>query len=253
MKIFKRVFWLVLFFLILGFLVFGPWLKIKKIDCQEEGLKCLPETEEKLKNLVEGKSFFLLSSAKVKEEFLKENPFKKEVEIKKIFPQKIKFQIRKRKPIAGIARELEIDSGESSSSGKIKPEFEIEKEIFLIDENGFLLEKTDKTDLPLILIDSSKDFDLEAGKLIDNEGVIKALEILNKLRFGLIEVKVVRLELPGKMEVWLKNGVMAVFSLTKETDIQVDSLQFIVSRAKIIGETIKKIDLRFEKPVISYE
>lgn len=253
MKFFKKIFPLFLFLAIFIFLFFGPLTKIKKIECQEEGIKCQTETEEKLKRLVEEKNFFLVSEQKIKKEFLKENPFKKEIEVKKVFPQKIKFQIRKRKPIAGIAKELEIGGQESTSSGKLTPQFEINKEIFLVDIDGFLLEKTEKTDLPLILIKQKDNFNLELGKTIDNSQMIKALEILNQLLLNLFEVKVARLEMPGKLEVWLKNGVLAIFSLNKETKVQVDSLQFILSRSKIITGTIKKIDLRFDKPVISYE
>jgi len=66
----------------------------------------------------------------------------------------------------------------------------------------------------------------------------------------LIESKVIRLISPREIEVWLEDEVLILFNGEKDVGVQLDSLQLILSRAKIEGKTIKKIDLRFDKPVI---
>jgi len=53
------------------------------------------------------------------------------------------------------------------------------------------------------------------------------------------------------IEVLLKNKVQVFFTGQKEIGLQLDSLQLIFNRAKIEGKEIKKIDLRFDKPVIN--
>lgn len=42
------------------------------------------------------------------------------------------------------------------------------------------------------------------------------------------------------------------FSVNKEFTPQVDSLQIILARLKIEGKKIKKVDLRYERPVVLY-
>lgn len=48
------------------------------------------------------------------------------------------------------------------------------------------------------------------------------------------------------------SGLTCVFSLEKNLESQLASLQFILWRSKIEGEYPTKVDLRFDKPVISY-
>lgn len=55
-----------------------------------------------------------------------------------------------------------------------------------------------------------------------------------------------------KWEMRLKNGESVIFSLEKDIDEQINSLQMILKRFKIEGRQFEKIDLRFEKPVITY-
>ncbi|KKS04034.1 MAG: hypothetical protein UU56_C0011G0028 [Candidatus Curtissbacteria bacterium GW2011_GWA2_41_24] len=58
----------------------------------------------------------------------------------------------------------------------------------------------------------------------------------------------------GNDEVVIYNqqGQLAIFSSKKDKEVQVDSLQQVISKAKIESAKIAKIDLRFDKPVISY-
>lgn len=70
------------------------------------------------------------------------------------------------------------------------------------------------------------------------------------LKLHLIEFETIKVVSPREIEVWLEEGILILFNSEKDVDIQLDSLQLILSRAKIEGKTIKKIDLRFDKPVI---
>ncbi|HZJ18353.1 MAG TPA: hypothetical protein VFD45_01900 [Patescibacteria group bacterium] len=48
----------------------------------------------------------------------------------------------------------------------------------------------------------------------------------------------------------LRDGGQAILSLNKELETQISSLQLILSRLTIEGKRLKKLDFRFDKPVI---
>lgn len=58
--------------------------------------------------------------------------------------------------------------------------------------------------------------------------------------------------LDESFEVTLSGNLLVLFSREKEYASQVASLQFILSRSKIEGKIPQKIDLRFDKPVLTY-
>lgn len=58
--------------------------------------------------------------------------------------------------------------------------------------------------------------------------------------------------LDESFEATLSGNLLVLFSKEKEYSNQVASLQFILSRSKIEGKIPQKIDLRFDKPVLTY-
>ena len=58
--------------------------------------------------------------------------------------------------------------------------------------------------------------------------------------------------LDESFEATLSGNLFVLFSKEKEYASQVASLQFILSRSKIEGKIPQKIDLRFDKPVLTY-
>lgn len=117
-----------------------------------------------------------------------------------------------------------------------------QEEFFLVDEDGAILGRTAKTDLPVI-----------TGSQPEDETIKKAISVLLALQLSLWEPREIRLASGRYLEIWFKDNLEVLFSLLKETQIQLDSLQLIFSRAKIEGRKIKKVDLRFDKPVVTYE
>lgn len=83
------------------------------------------------------------------------------------------------------------------------------------------------------------------------EKTVKLDDILIKMRFRLMEPKSTEVLSPTEFVIWLKDGLQVVMSSKKDIDSQLDSLQLILSRATIEGEKTKKIDLRFDKPVLT--
>jgi hypothetical protein len=57
----------------------------------------------------------------------------------------------------------------------------------------------------------------------------------------------------NQITVILPGGTTILFPRGGDLKFQVASLQFIISRSKIDGRLLKKVDLRFEKPVVVYQ
>ena len=53
--------------------------------------------------------------------------------------------------------------------------------------------------------------------------------------------------------VYLKGGGLVIFSFKKDISSQISSLQLILSRLTIEGKRLKKLDFRFDKPVIELD
>jgi hypothetical protein len=60
-------------------------------------------------------------------------------------------------------------------------------------------------------------------------------------------------EIEEGIEIVSTEDIHVVFSLTKEVTEQVTSLQAVLSRAKIDGKKIKRVDFRFDKLVVEYQ
>jgi len=57
----------------------------------------------------------------------------------------------------------------------------------------------------------------------------------------------------GDYTITLQDGPQIVFSGEKDFSAQISSLQFILTRLTMLSKPYKRLDLRFDKPVISYE
>ena len=78
-------------------------------------------------------------------------------------------------------------------------------------------------------------------------------QILKQLRLRLFQPEKATFISERAVEILFKDNLQVIFSLKKEIEVQLDSLQLISSRAKIEGKKIKRLDLRFDKPVVVYD
>ena len=237
--------WLKLLVFLITIALLFFWLRsdfwtVKKINCRLDNQNCPADLWGKLSVFSLQKNFIFFPSEKLEKEIRENFPQIGDLKIKREIFNKIYLEMYSKKPIAALAIEIPLDSQEEFLS----------KDLFYwLDKDGFVLEKTEQSNgLPLILI--KKDPNLEIGQVF-KYGENQPLSILLiGLRMHLIESKVIRLVSPREIEVWLENKLLVLFNGEKDVNFQLDSLQLILSRAKIEGKTIKKIDLRFDKPVI---
>lgn len=230
--------------LALFFLINNDFWRIEKVNCQLNGDLCPANLWGELISQFTGRNFLFLSSSKLIHRVQEKHPEFSEVEVKKSFPDSLQIQITYRKPIAALAKEVAVSDSEASS----KPEFLLDSEFYLVDEEGFCLGKKSETNLPVILL--TKEPDLTPGQKLEEEIILQALKILKEAALRLLEPKVIRLVSQHQVDMWCRGGIKVLFSLEKDLQAQLDSLQFILNRAKIDGKKLKQVDLRFDKPVI---
>lgn len=235
------------------FFIRGNIFRVKIIECWEEGNYCQRYTLERVRELFWGKNIFLLNSKKSEEKLAKNDHTIREIKIIKKIPNKLIFEIKKRQGAVGLGERIKLEKEkEATSSSELSGGLsELPKEFLIVDEEGVLLEKTTECSLPPLILEKLPP--IQVGEKIEDETLIQGIKILNNLRLNLFQPKIGEIITPHSLKVLLENKIIVLFSLNKDIRWQLDSLQFILDRAKIEGRVIKKIDLRFDKPVGVYE
>lgn len=218
--------------LVIGGIIF--WLqssfwRVKKISCQINDIDCPDKLLADLMRFSLGKNIFLLSTKKlslqVKEDYLQTE----RVKIQKKLPNGVNFYLTTRQPQVAI-------NGDK---------------FHLVDQAGVVIEKKETSgDYPLIFFDPPAN--LSIGERFSQPEILQTIDLIIDLKLRLIESNLAKIISATRVEIWLKGDTQTIFSLKKETVGQLDSLQLILSRAKIEGNKLKQIDLRFDKPIIIY-
>lgn len=234
-KLFGVVTFLFLFLALLAYWLRSDFWRIKKITCRLNGQDCPAPTRAALMGLYQAKRIFFLSTQTIAREIKSNFSALDQVEVKKQLPDGLFFQLEVRKPRAAVVDEN-------------KPE----EFFYLVDQGGVFLEKaTASGGLPLVVVGDLSE--PEIGEEFAPREVKKAVSLLIDLQLRLLEPKKAKIISEKEIDFWLKNDTQASFSLKKDLKDQLDSLQLIYTRTKIEGKQPKRIDLRFDKPVVVYE
>ena len=124
----------------------------------------------------------------------------------------------------------------------------IEGTNLIIQKDGKIKEKVNEVNLPTIFLPSQISYQKE--QTVQDPIILAALEIVQFLTKSDFTLQNIRFTEGNDIAIYDTKGTVALFSSTKEASSQVDSLQSILSKAKINELKIAKIDLRFDKPVI---
>ena len=224
--VFKPALILAVIILIIVFALFySPLFKAQKIDISQNQ-DCL-KAQDVFDALKNSKNLFFISKGKLENTLKSQYSCIGTLEIKKIFPSKLQVNIAPKEPVV-----------------------KIEGTSLMITDDGQVVEGILAKDKPIIFLPS--DVKVVLGQKISEKTIIFAVQVTSKLLksdFLPVNVRIV-----GNDEVVIYNqqGQLAIFSSKKDKEVQVDSLQQVISKAKIESAKIAKIDLRFDKPVISY-
>ena len=259
-KRFKRRLYLPFFKLILQFLpifllIFtiyylsqSQFFSIKQINCQLDNFPCPLKLEPILINS-RNKNIFTFSKANIKNQLTSFDFNFADIQIKKRLPQTLIITINSRLPLAQLApvKNLQFTALTSTASATLSGE--IVNQFYNLDNSGTVYTQSDQqaSDLALVLIPENQPISL--GRSDISQLIV---EIINSLQEHFVSFESIA---------WLNQDVLivktippsyAVFNIHKSFSSQVASLQYILAGSKIEKELPTKIDLRFDKPVLTY-
>lgn len=246
--------------LLFFFLLFKSALfRVKKLTCFLNESRCSPEIWGRVFSAVVDQPVIFLSENYLVKTIKENYPQIKAVKVKIIFPRTLRVDLTEYKPIAL----LRIEKGdELVFPPRVNLEEVVEKykkddfspdSFWVISEEGVVLKKaSSKTSLPRVFLKTKEENEMHDGLDLNQFSWGVSLPVLNLLAANGLDFELVIGEEETNQLLVLGTTWQALFSLEKEIGSQVGSLQLILSRAKIEGKLPRLVDLRFDKPVISF-
>lgn len=177
---------------------------------------------EKLNN----QNLLLLDVDKFTKSLVRQNSLISSASGRKEYPDRLIIYLYKREPIALVA------------SSPIK---------YYIDKEGILLPKVKDIDLPQIEVSNIQVF---LGQQADWR-ITKAVNLLqNMSKQSILVDRIIIDDRESLFRMHLKGDVLVLVPYNFEGLILAPSLQIIMSRFRIEGKFIRKIDFRFDKPTV---
>lgn len=220
-------------------------IKLDKIDCANE-----PRIKDEVQLL--GQNFFLVNNQAIEKKLKDKYLCVKGINLVKKFPNGLKIEVFRREPAAILMllqsknSKSTLSSLEATPSALIDfPEGEVTAALVVDSEGVIFSPKYENLNVPKIFLAGE---DLKLGNKMEN--VLQTLKILEKVKSFGIDVKETKIYSSKFLSINKKPKI--VFSLNKNIDLQLASLQLIYGQAKIEGKEMELLDLRFEKPIVKY-
>ena len=172
------------------------------------------------------KNIFFTDTSKLEETLKQKNICLDFVSIHKIFPSKIVFDVVSQNPVAKIeGTDLQITS------------------------NGLVMKMGELHGRPTIYLPNNTN--VQQGDIIEDKYVLFALNLASDLLKSDFSPSGIRFVSNRDIAIYSTAETVALFTTEKSSSGQVDSLQAIMTKAKIDASKIAKVDLRFDKPIIT--
>lgn len=205
----------------------SSFFKVQEIEIAFAESKRLDKAavEGALKSEVQGKDMLFLNTRLVEKNLKQKILPLDSVKFKKNLPKRLEVEIKEREPL------LRVKVGEG---------------IFLADKNGLLFAMSARNEnLPLIVMEGV----LNLGDYIDSKGVVFILHVLTSISPE--SVQEVSFQEEGVVKLRSQETDI-YFTVEKDVTEQLEILRVLEESYKIKGKRLKRIDLRFGRPVISY-
>lgn len=189
---------------------------------------CLNNENIKNSSQLLGKNIFLINFQQVQENLKKQNSCVESVSVSRKLPSKLSIAVKAKLPVA------KIDGTD-----------------LLATAGGEVIKQQVTTSIPTIYLPGNVKAQ-QGTKLQDNETLF-ALNIASALLKSDFTPASIRIVGPVDIAVYSTNETVALFTTQMPVSSQVDSLQSILTKAKIDAAKIAKIDLRFDKPIIIFK
>lgn len=215
--------------------VFG----IKQIDCFLDNFPCSLEFEPVLVNL-HGQNLFTLKDQTVTEALKRIDPAVDQVSIAKHLPNKVTIAMRRNQALAKVVVTTDLTA---SGSGALNDPH------FYLDTMGHLFALTGPVDAGLPLVKVSADQNVVIGTTALST---KLTELITALNTAYVHWRTLTWFSSERVIVYTDLGPQATVNPSQPLGKTIATLQYILSNLKIGEKLPNSIDLRFDKPVLSY-
>lgn len=186
---------------------------------------CLSRESIEASSHLLGKNIFLINAQQVEQNLKKENSCLESISVSRKYPSKLQININAKVPVA------KIDGTD-----------------LLTTAGGEVIKQQVTNSIPTIYLPGNVKAN-QGTKFQDTE-VLFALSVAGALLKSDFTPASIRMVGPEDIAVYSTNETVAIFTTQTPASGQVDSLQSIMTKAKIDAAKIAKIDLRFDKPII---
>ena len=181
-----------------------------------------------------GSNLFSLNISETQRVILKSNPVIKSIEIRKILPNELSVNITMRTPLMYL---------------------KLQKGYFLLDEDGVIIKKVDDVLTKNIPVATYYQIISRAlyntGDTLPNKDILDSLFFLSSLRSMRISINSIDIAGFDMLGLYTTNEKF-YFSSEKDTELQEYQLSESVRTFRLSGKKFKTLDLRFEKPVVTF-
>lgn len=210
---------------IVALLVFTS-TKVKNIQI-ENAQNCINSDQVQEKSQIIGKSIFLISENKIQED-LKQINCASSIYVQKKFPSTIIVTPQTKKAHVVIADQP-----------------------FSLTEDGYVIKTSEGSNLPKVYL--PQEIAVAENTKIEDSKVVFALSLVKNLLKSDFTPTQVRFVDNADIIIYSQAEASAMFTINRDAVEQVDSLQSVLSKARIDASKISQIDVRFDKPVVTYK
>ena len=205
--------------------IYTPLFKLRKIDIPNQNCLTSQNVQDTLGN---SQNLLFLSPAELADTLKSKHDCIDKIEITKHYPSKLQLGVQVKEPVV-----------------------KIEGTNLLITEDGYIVEDVKEVNGPILFLPPN--VKIAAGEKVTDTTVIFATQLAAALVKSDFLPTNIRIISPQEVAVYNQQGAVAIFTTKEEVTNQVDSLQQVISKSKIDPAKIAKIDLRFDKPVMTYK
>lgn len=186
---------------------------------------------ELVQNKVYGKNLLFLNDGELRHVLLDTFLGAKEINVTKKLPNSLEITVTERKPMALIYKDSE-------------------QATYIIDFDGYVLGLADEktTDLPKIQYEG----DVKVGSFMDKNLVPLYFELVSALDNSHMKASTMSFH-PGFVQLYVGNSTQIMLSNSKNIKDSVGVFSTLYNQLLVEGKKVTKIDLRYDKVIVSYE
>lgn len=230
------------------FLINSRIFDIKKVSCEMDQYPC-PLIYEPILVSLHQQNLLKLSNLTVTNQFQTLDPGIASITLRRTLPDKIKLTLNRRVALAKLELTDNLDFSGLTSSASATISGTFSGRIFFLDQKGEVFSGASEINNQLPVVKVPADKIITPGSSAFSQIIFKLITALNEYFVSATQI----IWLPPALSViQVTAGPYAVINLEKEISASIGSLQYILSGFKIDEALPVKIDLRFDKPVLSY-